>query len=212
MPVYEADFLGPPVPIKSKKQRKPKDAAPEETTPPVLEKPAKKTRAKKAVVSEESVEPVLEKKTPKRKRQEPTPSESTEGGDMDKPKPKRTRPSKPQPSEQIIEEAKDEVINDPATIKKVNKLAEKKSKLSTTKKIIDGAVAEEPPSWFKAWCLDQKKRENNEKPKKEKIAQPELKKEATALANEKWSDGLTRDRVRSEVDNHMGKLYSMVIQ
>lgn len=192
MPIYEADFLGKPEPIK--KPRKKKEVKPE---PVVEEKPKRKRQPKQeATPSSSSVA-------------SETPRIETEPEQVPAPKRKRVSKPKPQPSEQLLIETKEEKPN--ASEETIKTIATKKGlQKKASKKIIDGKPTDEPPGWFKAWCLDQKKRENDEKPKKEKVSKPVLKEEATIEAKEKWNDGLTKDRVKMEVDNHMGRLYNQI--
>jgi hypothetical protein len=193
MPIYEADFLGKPEPIKKQRVKKVKELKEEKTPVEEVAKPKRKrvkqeeTPSASSVAASEEIQPVQEQPVP--------------------PKRKRVAKPKPQPSEQLILETKEEKPNaEPEVIKK----AASKKGLTKKEKIIDGKAADEPPSWFKAWCLDQKKRENDEKPKKEKVSKPILKESATIEAKEKWNDGLTKDRVKMEVDNHMGRLYNQI--
>lgn len=219
MPIYEAEFLGDPVPIKKSKGKKnakvdepqepvepPKkkrvkkeeaeDIPPkkkkskkviEETTPNVVEEPKKK-RVKKAV-EEEKKKPVK-----KVKAQEPTPSltetNSTSGAEPDVvPKKKKTRKTPP------VQEAMLPIG------------ASGKTKIAMPH--LEGGP-DEPPSWFKAYVLDEQKRRNAEKTKKEKQNTKAIKAEAQEIASQKWSDGFTRDKIRNEVDSHMSRLYSMI--
>ncbi len=201
MPIYEADFLGEAKPISVNKRKTPR---------------AKVLKAATETVQEEPPKPVVEKKKrvykPKAKVAAPE-IEDTEASPEPPAKKQRKRAPpkpKPQPSEQAIAEAQDEVTNDPKTVKQINKLALKKGAAKTSKKIIDGEAADQPPSWFKAWILEDKKRTNDMKPKKEKITQPVLKQEAVALAKEKWDDGFTRDKINNEVDGHMSRMYQQM--
>lgn len=75
---------------------------------------------------------------------------------------------------------------------------------------MDGVLADEPPLWFKKYLLDEAKRRNADKPKGQKVAAVVVKAESDAVATEKWNDGLTRDRVNSEVTSHMNRMYSQI--
>jgi hypothetical protein len=67
---------------------------------------------------------------------------------------------------------------------------------------------DEPPSWFKSYIMGV----NTEKSKtaEEKKPQRQLRYESNAQAQTHWKEPLTRNRVTSEVDNHMNKMYSMI--
>lgn len=68
--------------------------------------------------------------------------------------------------------------------------------------------AEEPPAWFKKYIASVKTEEsklsNVKKPKQE------IMKEANEQADSQWKNGMVRDRVQNEVDNHMSRMYSMI--
>lgn len=65
-----------------------------------------------------------------------------------------------------------------------------------------------PPVWFKQYVAGVKKEEA--KVSKEKKPQKQIAQEASQVAENQWNDGFTRDRVRSEVDNHMSRMYHMM--
>ena len=67
---------------------------------------------------------------------------------------------------------------------------------------------DEPPSWFKSYIMGV----NTEKSKitEEKKPQRQLRYESNAQAETQWKEPLTRNRVTSEVDSHMNKMYSMI--
>jgi hypothetical protein len=65
-----------------------------------------------------------------------------------------------------------------------------------------------PPTWFKQYVAGVKKEEA--KVSKEKKPQRQIAQEAEKVANHQWKDGFTRDRVRTEVDNHMSRMYHMM--
>ncbi len=147
-----------------------------------------------------------------------TPPPSEEGLDFsaDAPgevqgKQKKQKKVKPAPTEDDLAKAQDEVTNEPAVIKKVNKRAEAAAARKANKKIIvAGETAEEPPTWFKAYLHDEQKRRNADKPKKERMNQSAIKQQAEVQAAVKWSDGLTKDRVTNEVNSHMNRLYQQI--
>lgn len=62
-----------------------------------------------------------------------------------------------------------------------------------------------PPLWFEKYIQGVKKEEAMAKEKK--VPAKLVKQEATDTAQKSWDDGLTRDRVTNEVDNHMNRMY-----
>jgi len=65
-----------------------------------------------------------------------------------------------------------------------------------------------PPAWFEKYIQGVKKEEAMVR--EEKVPAKKVKQEAQETAKERWDDGLTRDRVANEVDNHMNRMYSMI--
>lgn len=206
MPIYEAEFLGDPTPIKTKKTKKVKDVPEvtvEENKTPVeapwgLNKKGQPYKRKPKDFKEDVKEEAPPVK--KQKVQEPTPSESSV-----EEKPKRVRKpkvEKPAEMEEIVEES--------PNIEKPKKITKKDAKAANKKIIVDGEPANEPPTWFKAYLHDEAKRRNQEKSKKERMPQAAVKHEAEVKATEKWNDGLVRDRVTNEVNSHMNRLYSQI--
>ena len=65
-----------------------------------------------------------------------------------------------------------------------------------------------PPIWFSKFMEGVKKEELIQK--EQKVSMKSLKTEAQEAAKKSWDDGLTRDRVNNEIDNHMSRMYSMI--
>lgn len=98
-------------------------------------------------------------------------------------KPKRTRKRKQDSIDEQIDQA-------------VEKLPKKSKK--------DDA----PPEWFKKYVAGVKNEESHhQSPRKAKKA---ITKEANQVAAQQWNNGLVRDRVRNEVDQHMSRMYQMI--
>jgi hypothetical protein len=201
MPVYEAEFLGDPTPIRpAKKPRKSK--TPKEEAPNVASSSGTGS-------STPTVDP-----TPK------TPSTSPEKIDKPTPTPvtnKRKRktasPPTPPPSPEkvvVVVEEEEKIEQKPPPPKK--KITKQKAKPlpPAPQVIIDGKGPDEPPSWFKNYLLDEAKRRNEDKEKKARSPLSEVKKVAHEKAQVKWNDGLTRDRVTNEVNSHMNRLYQQI--
>jgi multidrug efflux pump subunit AcrA (membrane-fusion protein) len=90
----------------------------------------------------------------------------------------------------------------------------RKRKVATIDEQVDEAVEqltktdEEPPAWFKKYVAGVKNEERmHQEPKKPK---KEVAREANEVAQQQWGNGLVRDRVRNEVDKHMGRMYQMI--
>jgi hypothetical protein len=66
----------------------------------------------------------------------------------------------------------------------------------------------DPPAWFVKYVETVEKEKHLQN--KEKVAAKQLKEEAEVKAQKSWENGLTRDRVRNEVDNHMSRMYKMI--
>jgi hypothetical protein len=204
MPIYEAEFLGDPTPIKPtsvKQSRKPKVKKPSVEEPPMVDPtpahipqpdkvdtkgPVKKKR-KVVVVTEP--EPSPEEEPPKKKRKQTV-------------KPKLPTP----PPSDISQE--EEVIVPEKPVKAKKQRAKALPKIPDV--IIDGKGVDEPPSWFKKHLLEEAKRRNDEKEKKERVPATEVKKVATESAHKKWNDGFTRDKINNEVTTHMNRLYQQI--
>ena len=194
MTLFEASFLSEPVPVKKPKGKKKQEVTPppsiDETPEPLVKKPRKKKEAPLPPQSEPiavATEPV--KKPRKKKAVAETAIEIIE-----EPEPSRKRKAAAQ---------------EPDTTPEAKTVTESHKK-KRTKKIIDGAAVDEPPSWFKAYMLDEAKRRNNEVAKPEKKPAVELKAVASEQASQKWKDGFTRDRVMNEVTRHQSNLYNQI--
>ena len=208
MPIYEAEFLGDAKPIRaikpSKKTKKtPPAPVPIETA--LVADPAPFGLNKKG-------QPYKRKQPVKTHLDTPPPSATSEAApapeeEAEAPKPKRVRKKAPakEPTEAQPDAAMNEV--EPATVKKISKKA---AAAANKKIIVAGDVAEDPPSWFKAYLHDEQKRRNADKPKKERMPQAALKQASDVQAAVKWSDGLTKDRVTNEVNGHMNRLYQQI--
>lgn len=106
------------------------------------------------------------------------------------------------------------LVPEPAETKTVKKT--RKRKQVNIDEQVDKAVAElptekkdmEPPAWFKKYVTGVKNEESQHRsPKKAKRV---IAKEANQVATEQWGNGLVRDRVRNEVDQHMSRMYQMI--
>lgn len=65
-----------------------------------------------------------------------------------------------------------------------------------------------PPLWFEKYIQGVKKEEAMIKEKK--VPAKIVKQEASDAAQKSWDDGLTRDRVSNEVDNHSNYIFKLV--
>jgi len=202
MVLYSADISNIAKPVKSVKATK-------EPVEKVQEKP-KRVRKRKAVV-EEVVEEVKEevkeekltvpkkKKNVTKKAKAPVQDDTPEHIPVEAPvvveeqKPKKKKVKKEPVVEEKLSPEKEQVIPE-------EKLPPKKKRAFR-----DPSV---PPLWFEKYIQAVKKEEALVK--QEKVPAKVVKKEATDVAQKSWEDGLTRDRVSNEVDNHMNRMYSMI--
>jgi len=88
-------------------------------------------------------------------------------------------------------------------VKEVKEVIEPKPKRVRVKK--DPTVA---PQWFNKYV------ESVQKEKQQlseiKVPAKQLKSESQEVARKRWEDGLTRDRVHDEMNNHMSRMYKMI--
>lgn len=84
----------------------------------------------------------------------------------------------------------------------------KAKKVKGAKKVVASETKDEPPQWFQKYVEGVKSEEarvgGEKKPKKE------MKEEAKLHAGAAWNDGLTRNRVQQEVNNHQDRMFSMI--
>jgi len=193
MSLYEAEFLGTPVPVKRRSKN--------DIQVPV--KSVKRKRASKKVELEVEVEvPKVEV--------EKVEIEKVEKVEIEKPK--RTRKVKPKetmPELKKEEEEEEEEEEEKEDVKEEVKVNVKKGKISNAVKV-EKENDDEPPAWFKAWHLNEAKRHESAKTKKERAPAPIIKKAATSVAKKQWKDGFTRDKIRMEQDSHQQRLYNMI--
>jgi len=95
---------------------------------------------------------------------------------------------------------------------KAQKLLAAKEKRMLKKNILEPVLAqvvdEEPPKWFKKYMTSVKLEENMVKSDRQPVKKVKL--EAQDCAHKEWQNGLTRDRVKNEVDGHMNRMYSQI--
>lgn len=185
-----------------------------------LEKAREKRQQKKLEVEKvknaekEKEEALLEKKrlaSEKRKQtrlakkslQEPTPSiasepiiEKEKGSEApinEEAAPKKTRKRKPQPAEDDVQ------VESQAQVEKTVKQPKQKR----SKPDINA-----PPKWFTVFMEGAKKEQAIQSG--EKKSRADMKAEVQEHATKAWNDGYTRDRIQSEQDKHLVRMYSMM--
>lgn len=194
MVLYSADIMDIAEPVKSVKSRKRKvKEITEVESPPPVESPVKvkKTR-KKAVPTPEPESP-----TPP-----PTPTPT--------PAPKKRRLKKviektePTEVEPVVEPVVEKVVEKiEKVVEKVVEKVEPKPKRVRVKK--DPTIA---PQWFNKYVESVQK--EKQQLSETKVPAKQLKIESQEVAKKRWEDGLTRDRVHDEMNNHMGRMYKMI--
>jgi hypothetical protein len=230
MALYSADLskLAKKVTKQVETERKPKRKM-SETQKANLEKGHKAVKAKKQkeVVEEEQeeqeeeeeeekvVQPVkpirkrVKKKVPVVEVVEEVVEEEEEEEVVEEPKKKVVRKKKVAKEEEtmkvdvVVEEPKKKVVRKRKVVQEPTPDPEPVAKKQ--RKPRDPTV---PPAWFEKYVQGVKKEEAMVKT--EKVPAKKVKLDAQETAKERWDDGLTRDRVTNEVDNHMTRMYSMI--
>ena len=183
MVLYSADISNIAKPVKSVKNTK------EPKEEPVLVVPLKKRIRKKVAKPEPEPEP--------EPVQEPVPEPETVPVPKTK---KRKNVAKTSVPDVPTEPVSDQTIVDipkPKSKKKKIELVTPPPSPKKKKVFRDPTV---PPLWFEKYIQGVKKEEAMAK--QEKVPAKIVKKEAIDTAQKSWDDGLTRDRVSNEVDNH----------
>jgi hypothetical protein len=121
---------------------------------------------------------------------------------------------------EILEKQKELKKAEQAEKRKKRRLEKKEGKSDTISEAVDDAVtslataavktpkSDEPPKWFKKYIEGVAVEQNSLK--KDKRPKTEIKREASEAASKSWQDGHTRDRVQTEVDAHMDRMYEMM--
>jgi hypothetical protein len=199
MPLYAADLTKLAKPVKKNVQND------------LDEKPKRKLS--------ETQKANLEKGRAKLKKQLPTPEPSQESEIESEVKPRKQKRKAERIQESIpepIPEPVPEPVQKPKRKKKVEPIPKPISepipepipepvKVRTPRKVRDPSI---PPIWFEKYIQGVKKEEALAKT--EKVPAKVVKQEAQEVAQKSWDNGLTRDRVSNEVDNHMTRMYSMI--
>lgn len=98
-----------------------------------------------------------------------------------------------------------------AEMKVLKLLAAKEKRLlkkAASVPVLAEVVDEEPPKWFKKYMTSVKLEENMVKSDRQPVKKVKL--EAQDCAHKEWQNGLTRDRVKNEIDGHMNRMYSQI--
>jgi hypothetical protein len=185
MVLYSADIMDVAQPVKSVKEKK-----------PLTEKQLAAIERRKKKTSEKELDTVvkeLEKSLDSKKR-------------------KRTKKSEEKVEEKIekVEEKVEETVEkvEEKVEEKIEKPKRKKAKKEIIKSVKEVEKEIEPPAWFKKYIegVQKEKQIYSEK----KIPQKQMKIEAEEVAKKSWENGLTRDRVKDELDNHMSRMHKMI--
>lgn len=208
MVLYSADIMDVAQKVKSVKEKKPLTAK----QLAAIEKKKAKEPVEEKVAPVEEPKKVVKKRVKKEKPlsvEEPKSLEAAlEEALEEEPKKRKRAPKKkdpalecflePKPAEEKVEE-----VEEKPKRKRAKKIKE------TVKSIKDIEKEAEAPAWFKKYI------EGVQREKKmqagEKVAKKQLKEEAEGLAQKSWEDGLTRDRVNDELDNHMSRMHRVFI-
>jgi hypothetical protein len=205
MVLYSADIMDVAQKVKSVKEKKPLTAK----QLAAIEKKKAKEPVEEKVAPVEEPKKVVKKRVKKEKPvsvEEPKSLEEAleEALEEEEPKKRKRAPKKKDPALECFLEPKpvEEKVEEKPKRKRAKKVSE------TVKSIKDIEKEAEPPVWFKKYI------EGVQREKKmqagEKVAKKQLKEEAEGLAQKSWEDGLTRDRVHDELDNHMSRMHRMI--
>ena len=210
MPLYAADIesLAKPVKKVGGKKRKAEEASQvQEVTPAVTPEPevkAKKPPTEKQLAARakfaENRKKKLEEQAAEKLRLETEVAEKQKAIEAKE----AEIAAKKQARAEKRKMKKEEKEIDVAVEKAVEEVEPKPKKVRRTVKR-DESV---PPVWFERFVESAKMEESKITAEKKPVKQ--IKEEAKEVAKAQWQDGYTRDRVNAQVDNHMGKLYSMI--
>lgn len=205
MVLYSADIMDVAQKVKSVKEKKPLSTK---------QLAAIEKKAKDVPKVEEKEEPkkVVKKRVKKEKPlsvEEPKSLEEALEEALEEPKKRKRAPKK---KVEVVEDLRVPVVEEkpvePVVEEKKPKRKRAKKISETVKTIHDIEKESEPPVWFKKYI------EGVQREKKlqagEKVAKKQLKEEAQGLAQKSWEDGLTRDRVHDELDNHMSRMHKVL--
>ena len=206
MTLYAADVMDLAKPVESKKRKSKKELP----TPPISEPEEEPKKPKREMSEKQKAALEKAKETRKRKREEALAAKAAEEVAI-----------KQKQEEIAAKEA--EILAKKEAVKEKRRLAREAKKVQTTEEAMDVQVEKEvakvikkqkssdehsPPAWFQKYVEGVKK----EQARHEKAKKPakQIQQEATEVAQTKWDDGLTRDRLKNEVDGHMNRMYSMI--
>lgn len=209
MTLYAADVmdLAKPVGKKGKKKEEPITPPTSETSEPVKEKPKRiMSEAQKAALKagqEKRKQKKLEAQQAEEERRKQ--AEENEKAMIAKLEEKKAKRREAAAKRKAAKMETKEVVADELD-KAVEEVMEPKPKKQRKKK--EPVNPDVPPAWFQKYIEGVKKEQaevsETKKPKKE------IQQEAQQMAQEKWQDGMVRDRLRNELDGHANRMYSMI--
>ena len=212
MPLYAADIesLAKPVKKVGGKKRKAEEASQvQEVTPAVTPEPEQKKEKKPPTEKQLAARAKFAENRKKKLEEQAAEKLRLEAEVAEKQKAIEAKEAEIAAKKQARAEKrkmkKEEKEIDVAVDKAVEETVEPKPKKVRRTVKRDDSV---PPVWFEKFVESAKMEES--KIAADKKPAKVVKEEAKAVAQAQWSDGYTRDRVNQQVDNHMGKLYSMI--
>lgn len=214
MTLYSADVMDMAKPVK-KTHKRTKVNPPEEQGPPKAEplgvpsEPVEiKTKEPKQRTEKQIAALAKAQETRKRKREEALKAKADAEAEI-------------QRKEQEIKAKDEAMLAKKEEAKEKRRLARLAKKEKTMEEEVDKVLAEKnpkvnaetqtdtkPPVWFQKYVEGVKSEQVRQS--LEKVPKKKLIEESRIAAHQSWGNGLTRDRVRNEVDNHMGRMYSMI--
>lgn len=211
MVLYTADISKLAVPVKSVQQARKKEKEHVEVDQKEVELVPKKRKPTKKQLEKQALDEAVKQEAFEEGRKEQERKEQELKEAMEPPKKKR-RVNKTEPEKLVAEEKKKPFgVPEPAqeiTPEPSHSEEEKKPRKRKVPATVDISVKkvkdEEPPQWFHKYVENVKREEAALRTGK--VPAKQIKQEAQEAANRSWNDGLTRDRVTSELDNHSKKM------
>lgn len=227
MTIYAADIMDIAKPIATKEEVKPKKERKRKAKEEIPSTPPNKVEhdetnpppAPKKPMSEARLAALEKaKETRKRKREETLAAKAAEEAEIKakqdeiKAKEEEIARKKEEAKEKrrLKREAKKQESTPPASepsesTEPALEIEEKPTKVRKVKMPRDESI---PPAWFQKYVEGVKQEEA--KQATATIPKKQVAEQARQVAQSAWEDGLTRDRLQHEVDNHMGRMYSMI--
>lgn len=218
MTLYAADIMDLAKPVKGKGKKKAEPITPPASEADVPMVKEKKPRTEKQIAALEKAKAARAAKKAEKEAEKAKAAEEAARAPAPLKEPKQRKPRKPKApveapqlepiqasSVEPIKEKKPRKRKEPTVEEQVDKAVEQVIKPKRVRKVKN---PDEPPAWvpkFLEQYVQQRAAASDEK-----LSKKQIKEEAEHLAQEKWKDGMIRDKVRAEQDNHTNRLFSQM--